>query len=37
MILRIIGNSQEVDSVENMVSEMIAEYAEQIKSEQARY
>ena len=37
VILRIIGDSQEADSVENMVSEMIAECAEEIKSEQARF
>ena len=37
VILRIIGDSQEADSVESMVSEMIAECADEIKSEQARF
>jgi hypothetical protein len=37
VILRIIGDSQEADSVENMVSEMIGECAKEIKNEQARF
>ena len=37
VILRIIGDSQEADSVESMVSEMITECAGEIKSEQARF
>ena len=37
VILRIIGDSQEADTVESMVSEMIAECADEIKSEQARF
>ena len=37
VILRIIGNSQEADTVEGMVSEMIGECANDIKSEQARF
>ncbi len=37
VILRIIGDSQEADSVESMVSEMIGECANEIKNEQARF
>ena len=37
VILRIIGDSQEADSVESMVSEMIGECASEIKNEQARF
>ncbi|MCX7110035.1 MAG: hypothetical protein NTX45_07885 [Proteobacteria bacterium] len=37
VILRIIGDSQEADSVEGMVSEMIGECANEIKNEQARF
>jgi len=37
VILRIIGDSQKADSVESMVSEMIAECANEIKNEQARF
>ena len=37
VILRIIGDSQEADTVESMVSEMIAECANEIKNEQARF
>jgi len=37
VILRIIGDSQEADSVESMVSEMIGECAKEIKNEQARF
>ena len=36
-ILRIIGDSQEADTVESMVSEMIGECAKEIKNEQARF
>ena len=37
VILRIIGDSQEADTVESMVTEMIAECANEIKNEQARF
>ena len=37
VILRIIGDSKEADSVECMVSEMIGECTEEIKSEQPRF
>jgi hypothetical protein len=37
VILRIIGDSQEADTVESMVCEMIAERANEIKGEQAMF
>jgi hypothetical protein len=37
VIVRIIGDSQEADTVESMVSEMIGECANEIKNEQARF